>query len=117
MPRMYLQDTENVPEISPASEHLRLHCHLMCEHEAIDPKTVKAFFHEHHSWAMGEGAPEGFVNLKIAMLPRADGVKEEISDMMHAKLCELYKESLDAGRAAVSVDVRTMDADAYRLSQ
>lgn len=116
MPRMYLQVTENVPEIKDAWSHLRTLVAELSEHDSIDPSLVKAFFNEHQSWAMGEGAPSGFVNLKIAMLPRPADVKKEIADAMFAKLCDLYKSSLDAGKAAVSVEVRDMDPDTYRIS-
>lgn len=116
MPRMYLQVTENVPEIAGAWEHLRTLVSELSEHSSIESKSVKAFFYEHRSWAMGEGAPKGFVNLKIAMLPRSEEDKKEIADKMHAKLCELYKESLDEGRAAVSVEIREMNPATYRLS-
>ena len=117
MPRMYLQVTENVPEITHAWEHLRTLVHELSMHESIEPEKVKAFFYEHRSWAMGEGAPKGFVNLKVAMLPRPPEVKREIADLLHAKLCELYKESLATKKAAVSVELRDMDPDTYRLSQ
>ncbi|HXH59982.1 MAG TPA: hypothetical protein VNI20_01345 [Fimbriimonadaceae bacterium] len=116
MVRMYLKATENVHETKHHWEHLRSLVQEVCKNEKIDPKSVKAFFEEYEAWATGPGAPEGFVNLRIATVPLGKEVESNLADTLHAKLCEMYRHSLESGKASVSVEIREMNPDNYRVS-
>lgn len=80
----------------------------------MDPKSLKAYHTMRAVWAMGEGAPAGFVHCTIMMLEGRDfTLRRKISDGVADLLKDAFAHSLESGEAGLTVEIRVMDPDCY----
>ncbi len=115
MPHIQLETTSNLPENERIGEVLRALAEEFSRYETVLPESVKVHHHLCESWAMGEGAPEGFAHCEISVLGgRSDDLRVRMADGMASKMRELFAESILADRVAVSLELREMNPKTYR---
>lgn len=114
MPHLKLDVSANAYEITEVSAILHQLVAELCRFETIDPASVKAYFREHKTWAMGEGARPGFVHLEVAILDgRPLDLKQAIADGMRRVLERCFARSIAEGLLGLTIEIRDMDRATY----
>lgn len=114
MPHIHLVTSANLVENVEVPEILDVLTNELCRQDSIKPEAVKAYHTLHSNWTMGKGAPHGFMHCEVRILSgRPLELRREISRAVHSKLAERFSGSVAAGEAAITVDLREMDADTY----
>lgn len=85
--------------------------------ETVDPSAVKAYARKADRWAMGRGAPEGFIHLTVAVLDgRGPDVLSQMADRLYACLQTACGPALGDGTVSLTLEVREMARATYRKS-
>lgn len=115
MPHIVLETTADLVENALVPDILGTLVAKLASFESIDSKSIKGYHTLRSVWAMGEGAPTGFVHCTVAILRgRSDTLRQEIADGMYQVLLEQFAESKSAGEANPTLELREMDALTYR---
>ncbi len=116
MPHLVLEYSANVPD-RPDLRRVLLDLHdALAATGLFDRKDLKSRALRHDDFAVGDGAEDRpFVALSIAILDgRPDEVKAAISDATLEVLVRAFPRLVDAGRGAISVEVRDLHRASYR---
>ena len=116
MPHLVLEYTANVSD-RPDLRRVLLDLHdALAATGLFDRKDLKSRALRHDDFAVGDGAEDRpFVALSIAILDgRPDEVKAAISDATLEVLVRAFPRLVDAGRGAISVEVRDLHRASYR---
>jgi len=115
MPHIRLTISQNVRSEAAFDRLLPELASLLCSFETIDPASVKAYGDVREFWAMGEEAPAGFIHCEVSLLSgRSEELRGKIASAFHDRLSDHFRDMVAAGDAGVTVEVREMDAAAYR---
>ena len=115
MPHLRLDVSSNIAETGHLPVILEKLVDRLCEFETVTPKAVKAYSQVRNEWVMGEGARPGFIHLELAVLTgRNPELLAKMSDSFFSLLGELFEESIQSDLAAVTFELREMNADYYR---
>ncbi len=83
--------------------------------ETVDPAAVKAYHSLRTVWAMGEGAPEGFVQCQVSILTgRPAELQAAISAGIMAVLEKAFEVSVEDRQASITVEIREMTKESFR---
>lgn len=115
MPHIHLSTSADLVENVDIPDILRALVVELSSHETIDPATIKAYHSLFHTWAMGDGAPVGFVHCAVSLVTgRSLELRTKIADAMYDRLCALFAESLDTGEVKPTLELREMEKSTYR---
>lgn len=115
MPHIRLTISQNVRSQAAFDRLLPELVSLLCSFESISPASVKAYGDVREFWSMGEGAPAGFIHCEVSLLSgRAADLRGKIASAFHDCLSDHFRLLVDAHDAGVTVEIREMDAAAYR---
>lgn len=115
MPHIRLETTADLPENADVMDILESLTAELCAHPTISAAGVKATHVMHRQWVQGEGATSGFVHLEVALLAgRPPELLARISDAMYAELLGSFSESVEAGEAKLTMELREMAPATYR---
>jgi 5-carboxymethyl-2-hydroxymuconate isomerase len=113
MPHIILETTADLAENGDVPDILAALAKRLAAFDTVDPRSIKAYHTLRSVWAMGEGAPEGFAHLTVAILSgRPPELRQAIADGMFETLREAFASS--AGEASLTLELREMDAATYR---
>ncbi|RYG31563.1 hypothetical protein EON81_22605 [bacterium] len=115
VPHIHLQTTADLHENGDIPQILAVLTETLSTMETVSPAAVKAYHTLRSNWVVGEGHPEGFAHVEIAVLTgRPEELRAKIADAMFAVLKEAFVTSLENSDVAVSLEVREMTAATYR---
>jgi 5-carboxymethyl-2-hydroxymuconate isomerase len=115
MPHIRLTVSRNAATSSDFSWLLPTLVELLCRFETIDPTAVKAYADVREHWAMGVGAPAGFVHCEVSLLTgRSQELRSRISEAFVVELERWFHTLVVTREVGVGVEVREMDAATYR---
>lgn len=115
MPHLHLETTADLPENGAIPDILEALVAKLSEFESITSSAVKAYHTLRVNWAMGEGAAPGFAHLTIAILSgRPIELRKFIADGLWAELQAQFADSVAAGDAQLTLEVREMEPETYR---
>ena len=115
MPHIYLETTSDLEENAKLPDILEALTINLSKHDSIPSKSIKAYHTLRSVWVMGQGAPAGFAHCEVAILQgRSLEQRKKIAESMMAVMREEFAESLEAGLASVTLEVREMDRDTYQ---
>ncbi len=114
MPHIHLQTTSDLEENANLPDILEALTSALAAQESIPSASIRAFHTLRSVWQMGEGAPEGFAHCEVAILEgRSLELRKKIAQAVIQVMREEFAESLAAGQAGVSVEVRQMERETY----
>ncbi len=114
MPHILLETTANLQENAAIPDILEALVVELSRHDTMAPASIKAYHSLRVTWAMGEGAPAGFIHCTVAILSgRPLELRQAISQGIATVLREYFAEALGAGEAGLTVEVREMDRETY----
>lgn len=114
MPHIHLEVTSDLLDEADVERVLEDLASRLESFETIAGPSVKAYFTERDVWAMGTGAPAGFVHCTIGVLKgRPLELRQRIASGMSQTLRDFYREAIDDGRAGLTLELREMDSDTY----
>lgn len=115
MPHLLLSLSANALEGRDLGALVRRGVDLVCGLPTVGSESVKGYGHVYESWAMGAGAPEGFVHVTFAVLAgRADTVRSDFGDALFRWLHQEFADAIRENRVGVTVEIREMDPISYR---
>ncbi len=115
MPQIHLETSPNLEESISIPDILADLVVCLSGFDVIDPAAVKAYHSLRTIWAMGVGAPEGFVQCQIAILTgRSDEVQCQIADAMMQVLTAAFRQSLEDHKTSITVEIREMRRETFR---
>jgi len=115
MPHIKLETTADLPENSDVPDILEALVAKLSEFESIDAARVKARHVLCSNWTMGAGGPAGFAHCEVSVVSgRPAELRSQIADGMVEVMRQWFAASLAADEVAVTLEVREMDAPAYR---
>ena len=114
MPHIHLETTADLPENADVPDILQALVETISAQETVAPSSVKAYHSLRVNWAMGEGAPDGIAHCTIMILTgRSPEIKRKIVEAAFETLKLHFAASLEAKEAALSVELREMEAATY----
>ncbi len=114
MPHIHLRTSANLTENMDIPDILVALAGELCQHDSIDPASVKAYHTLHTNWVTDERAPEGFTHVTLSLVSGRDPeLLKKIGDEMFKVLKRLFSESLEAGEAKVTLETREMPRETY----
>lgn len=117
MPHLKLDMSDGLPEASRLPEILARLAADFSALPTIDPAGLKCYSLTRPHVVMGEGARPGFIHLEVALMDgRSEEMLDQIADAMLATMESLFAESVSAGKAGITVEVRPMLRKHYRKS-
>lgn len=115
MPHIHLYTSADLVENVDIPDILRALVEELSSHETIDAATIKAYHSLFHTWAMGDGAPAGFVHCAVSLVTgRPHEWRSKVADAMYDRLCALFAGSLDSGEVKPTLEMREMEKSTYR---
>lgn len=78
--------------------------------ETLDSRAIKAYATAHREWAMGDGAPTGFVHCEVAIL---SGRPVELRKQIGAGIAAVLRKVLPREEISLTVEIREMDRETY----
>lgn len=114
MPHIRLDTTADIQENADLPEILAELVETLAAFETIQPESIKAYHTLRPVWAMGQGAPEGFIHCEVAILSgRSPALRGQISAGIAKVLRQRFARTLGAGEAGLTVEIREMDRETY----
>jgi 5-carboxymethyl-2-hydroxymuconate isomerase len=115
MPHIHLHTSADLVENVDLPDILRELADELSRQESIDSKAVKAYHSLHQTWAMGEGAPNGFAHCRISLLEgRPEDLRKRIAEAMYSRLKACFESTVRSGEASLTLELLEMDAATYR---
>lgn len=115
MPHLILTLTNNLAQEAYVPAILTELAVALAEFETIDSRSIKSYAMSPSQWVMGEGAPEGFVHLEVAILSgRPPELRQAIAQRLASIVQHHYQVPHDEGRASLTLELREMDRDTYQ---
>jgi len=115
MPHIHLETTADLVENTSIPEILEALASRLSEYETVSSKSVKAYHTLRSVWAVGEGHPAGFAHVTVQVLSgRPEELRKSMADGLFATMREQFSDSLKAGEAGLTLEIREMDAATYR---
>lgn len=115
MPHIHLETTSNLEENAKLPDILEALTLALAGNDTVPSAAIKAYHTLRSVWHMGEGAPDGFAHCEVALLEgRPIEVRQKMAESLMAVMRQEFSESLDAGLAGVSLEIRQMERDTYR---
>ena len=113
MPHLQLELSRDLAANCPVDDILQALVDELAGRVTVDPKSVKAYARIADQWAMGPGAPAGFVHLTVCVLEgRTREWESETSDALYRLMTERL--GTLANGASVTLELRRMEAATYR---
>ena len=115
MPQIFLETTANLEENAEIPDILHALANTLSQFETVDPSAVKAFHGLRMTWAMGEGAPAGFVQCQVSVLTgRSLELRGRIADAIMKVLQEAFSVSVEEREASITLEIREMERETFR---
>ncbi len=115
MPHLHLETTPGLVEEGETDAILGRLVARLGTYPTIAVRGVKAYRTVYPEYAIGDGGPDGFVHLTVAILDgRAPSLVADMADGMYAELKACFRGSLDASRAKATMELREMASATYR---
>ncbi|RYI20290.1 MAG: hypothetical protein EON48_08885, partial [Acetobacteraceae bacterium] len=96
VPHIHLQTTADLHENGDIPEILATLTQTLSTMETVSPAAVKAYHTLRSNWVVGEGHPDGFAHVEVAVLAgRPEELRIKIADAMFAVLKEAFATSLE----------------------
>ncbi len=114
MPHILLETTANLQENASIPDILEALVAELSRHDTMASASIKAYHSLRVMWAMGEGAPAGFVHCTVAILSgRPLELRQAVAHGIATVLRTHFAEALDAREAGLTVEIREMDRETY----
>lgn len=114
MSHIHLETTADLPENADVPDILHALLAAMAGVETIVPASLKATHSLRSNWAVGEGAPEGIAHCSVSVLAgRPPELRRAMAEAALGAMRAGFAASLEAGEAAVTVELREMEAATY----
>lgn len=114
MPHIHLQTTAGLTESNRAREILACLVETLSGCETIDPASVKAYWTELDVFAVGRGAPVGFVHCQVSILAgRPLDLRQTIAPALYDKISNYFEAEISQGLVKVTFELREMDVATY----
>ncbi|HZH98924.1 MAG TPA: hypothetical protein VEX38_08125 [Fimbriimonadaceae bacterium] len=114
MPHIHLETTANLQENDSIPDILEELVSILSAQETVAADSIKSYHTLRHTWAMGGGAPLGFVHCTVALLSgRPLELRQAISSAIGDYLKERFAESLGSSEAGLTVELREMNRETY----
>lgn len=114
MPHVHLETTADLPENAHVPDILERLTAALSVQETVAPASIKSYHSLRSVWVMGEGAPDGFAHLIVAILSgRPLELRQQIGAALYDVLKEEFAQSLEAGEVSLTLEVREMEKDTY----
>ena len=115
MPHIHLVTSADLAENMEIPQVLAALVGELSAQESIHSAAIKAYHSLKSVWAMGEGAPGGFAHCEVRILAgRPPDLRKKVADAMYSRMRKLFEGSLREGAVSLTLEVREMDAEAYR---
>ncbi|CAN5436568.1 hypothetical protein BH11ARM2_BH11ARM2_31280 [soil metagenome] len=115
MPHIHLQTSADLHENGDVPQILQRLVETLSVIESVKPAAVKAYHTLRSNWIVGEGHPEGFAHVEVAVLEgRSEAWRVGVADAMFAAMLECFAMSLEGGDVAATPEVREMAGATYR---
>jgi 5-carboxymethyl-2-hydroxymuconate isomerase len=114
MPYLHLETTADLPENADVPDILEALAEALAGLESVERKTVRAYHSLRSVWVVGPGAPPGFAHLTASVMEgKTVEWRAELSKGLLGALRESFRASLAAQEAAITVEIREIEADSY----
>ena len=114
MPQIELHTTSDLHENGDVPDILSALIDTVSRFETVEPRSVKAFHALRSVWAIGAGAPPGFVICRISVLEgRSEEWREELAAAILDNLRRSFAYSIEHAEAGISIEVREMRKRGY----
>lgn len=115
MPHIHLETTSDLEENAKLPDILEVLTNVLSKHESMTSKAIKSYHTLRSVWHMGEGAPPGFAHCEVAILTgRPLELRRQIATSLMEVMREEFSESIAAGLAIVTLELREMDGETYQ---
>jgi 5-carboxymethyl-2-hydroxymuconate isomerase len=114
VPHIHLETTANLQENDSIPDILEDLVAILSQQETVGAESIKAYHTLRHTWAMGQGAPLGFVHCTLGLLTdRPLELRQKISAAIGEYLRTRFQDSLSSGEAGLTVELREMERETY----
>ncbi|MBV6503621.1 MAG: hypothetical protein AKCLJLPJ_01702 [Fimbriimonadales bacterium] len=114
MPHIHLQTTAGVSDANRARQLLAHLVDTLSDCETINPASVKAHWSELDAFAVGRGAPSGFVHCQVSILSgRPLELRQAMARALYDKISNYFEAEISQGVVKVTLELREMDAGTY----
>jgi len=115
MPHIHLLTSADLVENVDLPDILRELVDALSAQESVEPKAIRAYHTLFHTWAMGQGAPNGFAHCRVSLLSgRSAELKGRVADALFDRMKQCFAASAERGEVLLSVELREMDRETYR---
>lgn len=115
MPHILLETSADVIENDRIPDILEALVATLAGLESVDPAAIKSYHGLRANWAMGDGAPQGFVHCEVRVLTgRSEALRAAMADALVSRLEQMVSESLSNGEISLTLEVREMERATYR---
>jgi len=113
MPHLQVEFSRDLSTKIRTEKLLKALVAALSERETVDPRAVKAYARCADHWAMGDGAPPGFLHVTVCVLEgRSEEWESQTADHLYTVLLKELEEA--ALGASVTLEFRRMEARTYR---
>jgi len=110
MPHIELRLSPNLTGRVDSASLLKALVSRLAGFDTVDPAAIKGYQTSLQAYAMGEGAPDGFIHVTASILT---GRPVEMRREMARALYELVQAEAVKHGAGASVEIREMDRETY----
>lgn len=110
MPHIELRLSQNLMGKVDCHDLLKKLVASLSGFDTVNPAAVKGYQTQVPVYAMGEGAPDGFIHVTASILSgRPVDLRRQMGEALHA----IIKKEADKHAAGASVEIREMDKETY----